>query len=440
MGNFHKLGAVGHLVLTSRRYQYTSSAYHGDYNGAFELGFMTRRKPTPCLTREQYESHGIIYSHGSLLDAIKAANSGDRIYLAPGVHKREKEKYRSTHEKILVMKDLEFIGLGEAEDIVVEIDYRENNCFEVTSEQVGFYNLTFKAMYDRANLISEENDKRMSDTPFYAHGSADHAIISFEEPTEYQKPLKASYCIKNCNFEMGAGNDTFPTRISGVFLKRGATATIEDCQFIGGSGSALVVVNDPYLHMLRTEINHNLFMNNGQPTFVEKTLRSGEITPGPASVELYKIDRYLYHIRGMGSESEKEVVVSMNDNTFTSNLRAPFACRVIHPKGDTILTGTRSSENSWKVRSDVADNDSTLLHGFAITLNNNSMDNNCLQLQLQADADMKIVNTSSPQKKKTKSTYPDENSMLVIHHHMSILDSHTFPANWEEANSFFPFQ
>jgi hypothetical protein len=48
MGNFHKLGAVGHLVLTSRRYQYTSSAYHGDYNGAFELGFMTRRKPTPC--------------------------------------------------------------------------------------------------------------------------------------------------------------------------------------------------------------------------------------------------------------------------------------------------------------------------------------------------------------------------------------------------------
>jgi hypothetical protein len=65
------------------------------------------------------------------------------------------------------------------------------------------------------------------------------------------------------------------------------------------------------------------------------------------------------------------------------------------------------------------------------------MDNNCLQLQLQADADMKIVNTSSPQKKKTKSTYPDENSMLVIHHHTSILDSHTFPANWEEANSFF---
>jgi hypothetical protein len=361
------------------------------------------------------------------------------MYLAPGVHKREKEKYRSTHEKILVMKDLEFIGLGEAEEVVVDIDYRENNCFQIKNEQVGFHNLTFRATYDRVNLVGEENDKRTSDVPFYAHGSADHAIISFEEPTEYNEPLKANYCIKNCIFEMGTGNDTFPARVSGVFLKRGAQTTIEDCQFIGGSGSAIVVANDPYLHMLHTKINRNVFINNGQPTFAEKTLRSGKITPGPASVDLYKIDRELYRIQGMGREVEKEVVVSMNDNTFTDNLRATIACRVIYPMKETFLTGTRSSENCWKVRSDLADNDSTLLHGFAITLNNNSMDNNCLQLQLQAGADRKIVNTSSPQRKKTKSSYPDGNSMLVIHHHMSILDSHTFPAHWEGANSFFPF-
>ena len=71
-----------------------------------------------------------------------------------------------------------------------------------------------------------------------------------------------------------------------------AEADIEDYKFIGGTGSAIVVVNDPHLHTPNVEINHNMFQYNGQPGISEKTLKSGEeAIPGPASVELFKFNR-----------------------------------------------------------------------------------------------------------------------------------------------------
>lgn len=136
-----------------------------------------------------------------------------------------------------------------------------------------------------------------------------YSALKSEEGIEengYQTCAKADFVVKGCIFDMGTDCSTaFATRFSGIFLKRGKSAIIEGCEFLGGSGSAIVALNDPYLHVHRIQITGNLFVNNGQPTFSERsakevvdfkkqikkyvTIPTSEITPDPASVELWQL-------------------------------------------------------------------------------------------------------------------------------------------------------
>ena len=357
MGTFNTTGSVGHIVLSSRRYEYEGSAI---YNESQDLDSKTHSdsddedtssegydydydyldiRPTPAPTKDQYEQFGIIHSHGSLSDAIKVSKPGDRIYLAPGLHCR----YNSCgldRERICIEKELEIIGLGAAGDVLIQIDYIDKHtCFEIF-ESVGLYNVTFQVSNRvmRSWKPSDEvTDKRSIDSPYYAHGSTELAIINFFENTmckdPLKAPLKAKLLVKNCIFDMGISKDSvISARVSGIFIERANSAVIEDCKFIGGTGSAIAVVNDPHLYIPNIEINRNIFQYNGQPGISEKTLKSGEeAIPGPASVELFKFNRKLHRIFG-SRETEKISNVTMTGNNFTSNLRAPLACRIITPK------------------------------------------------------------------------------------------------------------
>eukprot|EP00956_Cyclotella_meneghiniana_P024737 scaffold50088_cov49-Cyclotella_meneghiniana.AAC.5 len=478
MGTFNKSGSVGHIVLTSRMHVYQGSAIYkenedldskdnsdsddedtsADGYDCDDDYFETR--PTPAPTKDQYEQFGIIHSHGSITDAIKAAKPGDRIYLAPGLHRScfrggsELEKL----DKIFVEKELEIIGVGAAGDVVFEIKY-PSTCFEVASEgSVGLYNIKFQVKIDGGDAINKIMDKRSSDTPHHAHGSMEYAMINFRENTPYNEPLKAKFIVKNCIFDMGIGKDSaFPARVSGIFLVRANSAVIEGCKFIGGSGSAIAVVNDPHLHSPNVEINRNMFQYNGQPGISEKTLKSGEeAIPGPASVELFKFNRKLHKVNcelrrdyrdyETFRETEMRLNVTMMGNNFTSNLRAPLACRIIAPRPKCTYYGFRPSpeESTWEVKFDIVDGSPALIHGFQVTLNNNLMKSNGIAMKSNGLAGLtvrKAKSSSPPQKKKTKTdankttddgvaSFPDGNTMLIIHHNLSKLDEHTFPQGW----------
>eukprot|EP00956_Cyclotella_meneghiniana_P023395 scaffold45565_cov40-Cyclotella_meneghiniana.AAC.2 len=448
MGTFNKSGSVGHIVQTSRMYVYEGSAIYkesedldskgnsdsDDYD--FDDDYFEFR-PTPAPTKDQYEQFGIIHSHGSIPDAIKAAKPGDRIYLAPGIHWRYHVEGLD-REKISIKKELEIIGLGAAGDVVIKINYMdEPACLMITTEEsVGLYNIKFQVSFRRLPE-DKPTDKRSIDVPYYAHGSSENAIITFHEMTQCNYPLKAKFIVKNCIFDMGIGiNSVFPARVSGIFLDRANSAVIEDCEFIGGTGSAIAVVNDPHLHTPNIEIKSNTFQYNGQPGISEKTLKSGEeAIPGPASVEMFKINR-----KTRAREIEKTSNLTMIGNNFTSNLRAPLACRIITPKPE--YGSSRGS--TWEVKTDIVDGSSALIHGFNVTLNNNSMKSNGLAgISVRKKAEVK--SSSSPQRKKIKpnvnetasaaadddvALFPDGNTMLIIHHNLSNLDEHTFPESW----------
>eukprot|EP00956_Cyclotella_meneghiniana_P011650 scaffold16392_cov40-Cyclotella_meneghiniana.AAC.4 len=435
-----------------------------DYRYYFE----TRPTPAPTKDQYEYEQFGIIHSHGSITDAIKAAKQGDRIYLAPGIHWRYNGR-GMVRKKILIEKELEIIGVGASADVVVEVAYCEYpKCFEVLSEEsVGLYNIKFQlTLYDDMYV----EDKRSSDTPYYAHGSMECAMISFRENTPYKDPLKAKFIVKNCIFDMGIGKDSaFPARVSGLFQKRAKSAVIEDCKFIGGTGSAIVVVNDPHLHTPNVEINHNMFQYNGQPGISEKTLKSGEeAIPGPASVELFKFNRELHTIHSSWTrthtwtrdwnssfrETEKASDVTMMGNNFTSNLRAPLACRIITPMPKYSISATfrRSysasvAESTWDVKTDIVDGSAALIHGFKVTLKDNLMESNGLAgLTLPLTAE--VGSSSPPKRKKIKpnvnekdaNAFPDCNTMLIIHHHLTELGRCTYISRmlgpWRTVESF----
>eukprot|EP00956_Cyclotella_meneghiniana_P005837 scaffold7611_cov47-Cyclotella_meneghiniana.AAC.5 len=464
MGTFNKSGSVGHIVLTSRRFIYEGSAIYEKTEGldskthsdsdeedvssegyVYDDDYLDPR-PTPAPTKDQFEQFGIIHSHGSIPDAIKAAKPGDRIYLAPGLHWRDNGRFG--REKISIEKELEIIGLGAAGDVVIEIDYNDKPaCLEISSkESVGLYNITFQVqLYD----VVEVEDKRSADAPYYAHGSMENTIITFQETTQYADPLKAKFIVKNCIFDLGIGKDSvFPARVSGIFLERANSAVIEDCKFIGGTGSAIAVVNDPDLHTPNVEINRNMFQYNGQPGISEKTLKSGEeAIPGPASVELFKFNRKLHRISG-SREIEKTTNVTMTGNNFTSNLRAPLACRIITPIPEY---SSSAAESTWEVKADIVDGSSALIHGFNVTLNNNLMESNGLA-GIRLGKKVKMNSSSSPQRKKIKpnvnktdadddvASFPDGNKMLIIHHNLSKLDEHTFPECWGEGDPWDGFR
>jgi len=184
-GSFHKSDSIGHIVhsLSSNDLVYEGSSTYGDtsYTGNATdcYDYKTCRPPPP--TESQFQTYGIVKSHDSILTAIKAAKSGDRIYLLPGDH----DNYNMYGDDIEIKKSLEFIGFGDVNDIRIEMveSYR-------VSAAVGFYNITF---LEQRNYCYE-NYEHLFTEPNCAQGAGNHALIDFDAPGEGNELV-----IKNCH-------------------------------------------------------------------------------------------------------------------------------------------------------------------------------------------------------------------------------------------------
>ena len=259
-GSFHNSdsNSIGHIVHSSSNdLVYEGSSTYGDtYTGNVTDCYEYKTCRTPPPTESQFQTYGIVKSHDSILTAIKAAKSGDRIYLLPGDY----DNYNTYGDDIDIKKSLEFIGLGDVNEIEIEMQEQY-----IISAAVGFYNITFL----ENRYWCKQNYEHLFTEPNCAQGAGSHSLVYFDAPGEGNELV-----IKNCVFKMGTTkDDAFPTRVSGVFVQRSKSAIIEGCNFIGGAGSAIVVVNDPRQHIPNIEINGNNFINNGQPFFTEVSMK-----------------------------------------------------------------------------------------------------------------------------------------------------------------------
>jgi hypothetical protein len=128
---------------------------------------------------------------------------------------------------------------------------------------------------------------------------------------------------------------TDPLRVSGIYLAQGSDAVIEGCTFVGGGGSAITILNDPWKHVKRVEILRSSFQLGGQPSFSPKRPFSS-LNPGPAAVELWRLVRKLRIVRNSYRREEyyNTSQVRIVDNTFSHNLRAPLAYRCLRGETD----------------------------------------------------------------------------------------------------------
>ena len=455
-GSGKKPGAIGHLVYPKNNYKERSTTAYGDGNeydsdsvdedGDYldEYGDIDYDHPPPPPTRYQYETYGIAKSHDFISTAIKQAKDGDRIYLVEGVHEDDHGDYIMVD--MTVDKDLEFIGLGERSAIVVNLNARSDQRFLVTAGSTGFYNITFQATEGQGGRLKWNSE----DQPNTSKGSGDDAMISINQG--------GKFVTKNCAFNMGTDCDTaLPTRLSGLLLKRAESAAIEGCNFLGGAGSAIAVLNDPLLHTPSIEINQCSFVSCGQPSFSEKCAKqvfeSGElryealpveeVTPGPSSVELWRFNRKLHRIKRHRNEKHNTVSVKMTNCKFESNLRAPLAYRAISSSLESSTFPSKT--NTWHLHN--GKDMCTLAQGFNLVLSDNSFKGNGLQFEEEAIHSM--LNTSYDRKEKRVCTgdntqsntnaFPDDESILVVEHNIGKFDVNSFPEGWGEGKPFENF-
>ena len=347
---------------------------------------------------------------------------------------------------IKVDKSLEIIGLGLVNEVVFEIDYSNADelnsnpytsnddsralhecaeCFKIDGGNVSFFNITFRVRDDCA-----KNGKTYH--PKCSQGSGDDAIISFDDGLynwdPSSRPSVRKLVIKNCCFMMGTtAKSSFATRVSGVFIKRSSSATIEGCKFLGGSGSSIVVLNDPYLYTPDVHITNNTFLNNGQSTFSEcegSVCRDVALdqVPGPSSVEVWKVERHLYTMNNYDppyKEEPNRIAVNLTGNTFTSNLRAPLAHRTLCSRYSSEIIDDEDDiiENEWKLR--MVKEDGMIKNVDRFTFESNTMRNNGAQFVSKdepfgKDEDGKV------------NPFPDGNSVINITHYITDKDKKSF--------------
>lgn len=465
-GTGRKPGSIGHIVppagasgdgyryygrntYVEQRNNQNSDADESVASSADRVG----EDPPPPPTREEYEKYGIMKSHSSIKEAIESASHGDRIYLNTGTYNDSEDMFSEESMKdIRVEKELEFIGLGDhPSEVVLEFHVGDEDRITV-SKSTGFFNLCFQVGEQRSEL-------KFADKPNTSQGSGDEALIIFDDCAS---ETKASLTVKRCVFDMGEDCDSsHPTRVSGIFMKRGASAVIEGCGFYGGAGSAIVVLNDENTGIFDVKITRNLFANGGQPSFSEisatghddneggsggsddgsyvetkefKCIPSHERTPGPAALELWKKMLNRWESRS----AKGSVSIKMTGNKLLSNLRAPLAHRKV-----TRYSPCYSEErpNKWLLHCDSTCGEglNSFLQGFNLSLTDNMFEDNGLHFDKDAmlrmlcngsneDRESKKMRTESSG--ETTKKFPNGISLLVIEHFISQFDQNSFPNSW----------
>lgn len=422
-------GSIGHIVYAQPdegygEYWYRgSSKYGGMDTGPDNSDDESFYCQPPPPTKDQYEDYGIVSSHSSLMTAIKAATDGDCIYLLEGLHYEESSRHMD--KTIAVEKSLSFVGLGDANKIIVSVDH--DSPFVVRAGAVSFVNMTFST---DMSLRPEGCEPFKSDSvPWFRHKDGPTTSKGLTIPImcfgdeEGSYPL-GDYKVKDCLFDLGSTCEKADaTRVSGILIRRGKSALIEGCRFIGGAGSAIVTVNDPHLFTPSIEITRNIFMNNGQPTFYEKP--AAEMIPGPSSVECWRFNRPLYQISESGTKEEwKRISLKFSNNQLSSNLRAPLAYRDVSP------SGKETSEWKLYVNMPTGEKLQSLVPGYDLVVSENVFESNGLQLKDSVGRMLGKTQAKEDEKEEGIAKFPDGQSLLVIKHVLSYNDECSFPDGW----------
>eukprot|EP00978_Attheya_sp_CCMP212_P041014 scaffold230077_cov36-Attheya_sp.AAC.1 len=377
-------------------------------------------EPPPSPTKEEYEELGIMYSYGTLREALEASKPGDRIFLGPGTHCYSNDE---NEFDMYLDKSQEIIGLGNPGEVIIRSP--QTPIVSVTTGCVRLSNITFKH------------------SPTDCGQSCNEALIMFNCG---DVDNNAKLFVQDCNFEMGTNAvEAHSWRISGINLSRGKAAIIERCSFVGGGGSAVAVVNDPDLYVAKVELLHNSFVNTGQPSFKDA------VAPGPAAVEMWRLRRKCYRSRRNNSrEVYNTTELRIEGNRFSQNMRAALAYRSLVARGQNPVANCETGEKAVCLYTDLVGIDlNAVTSGYNLILSSNTVEDNGLEFDRKTVSSWIAVPSSekSPKRMRTEEDagesseprIPNGESLLAIKQVVECHYRDKFPTGFGDGHPYNGF-
>eukprot|EP00978_Attheya_sp_CCMP212_P040135 scaffold215917_cov58-Attheya_sp.AAC.1 len=447
---YTELGAVGRLVADPDSRYGTFSTYRAegvdtkeeqdvDCDSGDESSYendANTLKPPPPPTKEEYEELGIMYSYGTLREALEASKPGDRIFLRPGTHCYS---YRNNFD-IYLDKSQEIIGLGDPGEVIIRSP--QTPIISVTTGCVRLSNITFEH------------------SPTDCRESCNEALIMFDGGDDDNN---AKLFVQDCNFEMGTNAvKAHSWRISGINLSRGKAAIIKRCSFVGGGGSAVTIVNDPYSYVAKVELLHNSFVSTGQPSFKDVVapgppaveISTGQpsfkdaVAPGPAAVEMWRVRRKCYRSRRNNSrEVYNTTELRIEGNRFSQNMRAALAYRSLVARYGGVAN-CETGEKAVCLYTDLAGIDlNAVTSGYNLILSSNTMEDNGLEFDRKSVSSWIGVPSSEkiPKRMRTEEDtgeprIPNGESLLAIKQVVGDHSRDKFPTGFGDDHPSYSFR
>ena len=315
-------GGIGHVVYDNASDQDAQgTAKYGEKDNSNNWKDFEVAPPSPP-TKDHYETYGIVYSHGSIIHAIEKAECGDRIYIGRLINRNENwdgkirnEDFWICDDLIEIDKSLEIISLDESspENTIVMV------CDGIRIQQdscIRFANLTLKYGYV-GYIIPKDDDPLVEIESEFAKLFMENCILDMgTELQEMNDVKKGRYEVGKTRLNRGV--------VSGILVECAETVVLNSCRFMGGCGSSVLCLYDPYMHWYTTklilDIRNCSFSNTG--ALNTKIANTEQPSPPLSVLELCRI-----HQLNEKKNPSVDHKVYLTNNKITNNFNAAVGYR-----------------------------------------------------------------------------------------------------------------
>ena len=192
------------------------------------------KKSEPETETKGSKRSGLVVSQKSEGDyktisaAIQNAKPGTRIYVSPGLYK----------ESVVITKQLEIIGDGPLEDIIIES--ADSNCLLMQTDYALVHGLTFSETGRHYTVNIPQGQLVIEECNITANSN--YSVVAIGGST-------ANPIIRRCQIHDGKWN--------GIWVSNKARGTVEDCEIFDNGSSGIGVGQGGNLTIRRCRINWN---------------------------------------------------------------------------------------------------------------------------------------------------------------------------------------
>jgi pectin methylesterase-like acyl-CoA thioesterase len=166
--------------------------------------------------------------YSTISEAIQSAKPGTRIFVRPGLY----------NESLIIDKQLEIIGDGALEDIIIESE--DSNCLLMQTDYALVRGLTFSEIGRHYTVNIPQGQLVIEDSDLTANSN--YSVVAIGGST-------ANPIIRRCQIHDGKWN--------GIWVSNNARGLVEDCEIFDNGSSGVGIGQGANLVIRQCQINWN---------------------------------------------------------------------------------------------------------------------------------------------------------------------------------------